>query len=155
MKKQTRRFCRIAFVLYLLLMLWLLFGQRLGAAGTGYDPEQLRQNMNLIPLKTISSYLRLIRRTSSSYLMRIAVVNLAGNVVMFVPLGFFLPCLWRKLRKFWKTMALSLMIVVAVELVQLLTLLGSLDVDDLILNLPGAALGYGLFRLAEKKIGQL
>lgn len=91
MKKQTQRLCQIAFSLYLLIMLWLLFGQRVGLDGSGSYLEQLRQNVNLIPLKTIDGYIRLIQRTTSPYLMRIALVNLAGNAVMFVPLGFFCP----------------------------------------------------------------
>ena len=152
MKKQTQRLCQIAFVLYLLIMLWLLFGQRIGLDGSGSYQEQLRQNLNLIPLKTIGGYLRLIQRTTSPYLMRIALANLAGNVVMFVPLGFFLPCLWEKLGKWWKSMLLTVGIIVAVELVLLVTLLGSCDIDDLILNVIGAFLGYGLFRVVQKRI---
>lgn len=46
-------------------------------------------------------------------------------------------------------------IIVAVELLQLFTLLGSCDIDDLILNMIGAFLGYGLFRMVQKRIGLL
>ena len=45
-------------------------------------------------------------------------------------------------------------IITAVELTQLFTLLGSCDIDDLILNVVGAAVGYGLFKCLTKKPAQ-
>ena len=41
------------------------------------------------------------------------------------------------------------LVITAVELAQLFTLLGSCDIDDLILNVLGAALGYGIHKLAK------
>ena len=70
---------------------------------------------------------------------------------MFVPLGIFLPGLWQKLRRFWKTLLLSALIVAAAEIVQMLTLLGSCDVDDLLLNLIGVMLGYGLWKVFSQR----
>lgn len=149
MEKRVKRALRAAFVLYVLLMLWLLFGQRLGTGGGRGYWEQLRDNVNLIPFFTIGQFIRTANFTSSPYLLRHAFINLAGNVVMFVPLGFFLPCFWRGLRPFWRGLLACAGCIAIVELVQLFTLLGSLDVDDLILNLAGAAVGHGLYRLAD------
>lgn len=56
--------------------------------------------------------------------------------------------LFSSLRKFWLT-ALSVIIVVAcIELAQLVLMVGTCDVDDLILNVLGASVGYGLYRLS-------
>ena len=41
-------------------------------------------------------------------------------------------------------------IITAVELIQLFTLVGSCDVDDLILNVIGSAIGYGFHKAANK-----
>lgn len=62
-----------------------------------------------------------------------------GNVLMFIPLGFLLPILWRWFR--WsRVLALSLASVLFIELLQ--PLIGrSFDVDDLILNFLGACIG--------------
>ena len=74
-------------------------------------------------------------------------MNLGGNVVLFVPLGLFLPVLWQKLDRFLPFFAFVTALITAVELIQLFTLLGSCDVDDLILNLLGATVGFLLRKL--------
>ena len=75
------------------------------------------------------------------------VYNIGGNILMFVPMGFFLRTLLPKCRSFWRCMGIVAVIMTAVELGQLFTLRGFCEVDDLILNLLGAALG---FRIAKK-----
>ena len=149
-RKQLRIILWIAFALYCACMLWLLFGQRLSAVSSRSYWEQLRNNYNLIPTYTISEYLSLLRHTDSPALVRHAWINLAGNVITFIPLGFFLPALWPCLRRFWRCLLCCAGIIVLIELVQLFTLLGSCDVDDLILNLPGCVLGFLLFSLLRK-----
>ena len=64
---------------------------------------------------------------------------------MFTPLGFFLPCIWDSLQKFRRCIFCVVGVIVLIELIQLFTLLGSCDIDDLILNVVGAAAGYWLF----------
>ena len=130
-------------------MLWLLFGQRLSNTVFENYGDQLRENYSLIPFHTISNYIRVLYKSSSAVLLRIVVINLVGNVVMLVPLGFFLPLNWQCFRGFWKCMGWIVLIIVGVELVQFVTLLGSLDVDDLILNAAGGAVGYGLWKAGQ------
>ena len=69
---------------------------------------------------------------------------------MFLPLGYFLPVIWPELRRLLRTLALSAFTVIAVEISQVLLLVGSCDIDDLILNLLGVALGYGFYRITQK-----
>ena len=138
MRKNRRSWAGIAFALYCLLMLWLLFGQRWG------------QNAGSLNLKfgdTLWRYIWVLKYSADGSQRIHAIVNLFGNVVMFVPLGLLTPCLWRKIRKFgWHLLAMTATIV-AIELLQLLTRLGTCDVDDLMLNLIGTAIGLGLFKL--------
>ena len=84
---------------------------------------------------------------------RAAAINLAGNVAAFIPAGLFLPGLWKRQRNFGIFVLTVLGAVSLIELAQLFTCLGSCDVDDLILNLAGAALGFGLFALPPVKRG--
>lgn len=84
------------------------------------------------------------------YLVRHALINLAGNIVMFIPLGFLLPCLWSRLRPFGRFLPAIVAIIVGIEPIQLFTLLGSYDIDDLLLNTIGSVIGFGLLRLADK-----
>ncbi len=134
----------ISFALYGALMLGLLFDRMGYEAGIPYM-DQLKYN--LIPLHTI----RLFWDALQTHTYRTAaVINLGGNVIMFIPLGFLLPRVFTGLNRFWNVFLSSGGIIVAVELVQLVTLLGTCDVDDLILNLAGTALGYGIHASISK-----
>lgn len=78
------------------------------------------------------------------------VINLAGNVVIFAPLGLLPPLLWKRCRHLWTALALSAGVSCLIEFLQLF--LGrSVDVDDVILNTLGGLLGYVLFCLIPKK----
>ena len=115
-----------------------------------FDRELSEPSINLEPLRTIRLFIRVLLYDPSDYNIRLAVVNLFGNIIMFIPLGYFLPRLWAGLQKWWRTWLMTLLIMTAVEITQLLTLRGTCDVDDLILNLLGAAMGYGIFRVLKK-----
>ena len=147
MEKERKRstgsiLLRILFLLYVAAMAWLLFGQRWGT--------ELYRSINWKPFVTMKLYWKLLQG-SNAYLVRHAFINLVGNVVMFVPLGFFQPYLIAGLRKWYKTMLTTTALILLVEVVQYVTLLGSCDVDDLILNLLGAWLGYILWRITRRK----
>ena len=90
----------------------------------------------------------------------VAFLNLAGNVIGFLPFGFFLPILSRRLRNGAVVTALGFGLSLLVESIQLVFKVGCFDVDDLILNTLGVLLGYlsfwicnGIRRMIyEKKI---
>lgn len=89
---------------------------------------------NLVPFRTISRYL------SWGLAGEVQVRNLAGNLVMLVPFGILLAVTtrWTLLRGLATVAALS----AAIELWQLAFATGrSVDVDDLILNTAGGAIG--------------
>ena len=100
-----------------------------------------------MPFETIRSQLRYARYSHSGNLVRYGVKNLIGNAFLFLPMGIFLPCIFKKLRRVYKTVPLIMGMVVLVELLQLATKRGFADIDDLILNTAGAAVGYFIFRL--------
>lgn len=144
MKKYLPIFIHLAFALYCAVMVWLLFGQRVGAELSGADH-------NFVPFRTITHFIAVAGHADSAYLVRFASINLAGNVAMFIPLGIFLPCLWPELRTFWRFLLAAGLCVAAIEAVQLLSGLGVCDIDDWILNMLGAGLGFALFRLMPTK----
>ncbi len=127
----------------------LLFGRAGDPLTQGYW-YQAERNLNLRPFETVQRYLRLLNGDYGWELWWHAAVNLAGNVVLFVPLGFLTPMLWQGFRPAWRCVLWCAAIIVAVELTQLVTLVGSCDVDDLILNLLGVLLGYGLYKFPAK-----
>ena len=148
--KRTRT-ATVFFVLYCAAMLWLLFCRSPGwIPGLDYE-EQLRANINLTPLYTIKNYLRVVlKRTNDDALLH-CIINLGGNVLLFVPAGVLLPKLRPKQRNFFRFIATCTGIMFFIEVLQLFTLLGSFDIDDLILNLAGMTLGFIGYHLFRKQ----
>ena len=154
MKQKRTAWAGAAFLVYGVVMLYLLFGQRMGQAPEGTYWMLLRANLNIKPLDTLWRFGWVLRNSSDPAAIRHAVVNLVGNVVMFVPLGLLTPCIWEKLRKFWVHFLYMVLIIVAVEVLQLVTLLGSCDVDDLLLNLVGTGIGFLAWKIADYLYGK-
>ena len=142
-KETPKKSAWLFFTLYMAVMVVLLF-LRVPREGHPY---------NLTPLATIRTCADLLRRSDPVALMhrRYAWVNLLGNVAVFVPLWIFLPHLFKSQRNvlmFLMTVSLSICLI---EGLQLLTRRGALDIDDLILNVPGACLGWLLWKLWNRK----
>lgn len=79
---------------------------------------------------------------------RLFVKNVLGNMLMFLPYGFFVS-LYLKNEKPWLTLALTFIASFSVELVQMV--IGRVfDIDDIILNLLGGYFGYLLYYWAFK-----
>lgn len=139
----------VCFAVYSAGMLWLLLVRSRHSASLSY-PEQLALYLNLRPFQTVCRYLRLLATHPGPYLRRHALANLAGNVVLFIPLGFFLPAVLSKLRAFWRTLLCTLLGIAAIEVLQLVLKVGCCDIDDLLLNTLGASAGYLLFYLLRR-----
>lgn len=71
------------------------------------------------------------------------------NVLLFVPLGFFLPVLWKRFRSFLWTALFGLGFSLSIEVLQLFTLRAT-DINDLMTNTLGTVLGWCLGRLLLK-----
>lgn len=81
-----------------------------------------------------------------------ALINVTGNVAMFIPSGIILPILYRKLDRFWKVVAAGALISLCIEILQLPLSTRTSDINDLILNTAGTAIGYGIYALAKSVI---
>lgn len=146
MENRRRDFYRFLFIIYCAGLFWVLF------ARNRYDPalpywEQVRAYLNLTPFHTIRLYLRLLLDPVRPVLTKLAVYNLLGNVLLFLPMGAFLPLLFPRLRGFFRTLPAAALVTIVVEILQVLLLAGSCDIDDVILNLLGTALGYPFYRI--------
>lgn len=153
MKKRNRKLLHalswLAFVIYLVIMVYFLFfSEQLGRT-----PSQ-NYHYNLEPFTEIKRYMHYIDTIGFWNV----VLNLVGNVVCFMPLGFVLPILSN--RK-WGLIRITLISILAsgcIELMQLVSKLGSCDVDDIIMNTCGGILGYisfcmcrGIYRIMTRK----
>ena len=129
-------------------MLWLLFIRWRNVEITDYF-AQLSGRVNLVPFSSVGSMLRNLWNHPYPSVWRQVIYNVGGNIVMFVPLGFFLRSLFPKCRKFLRCMGTVAVIMTLVELTQLLTLRGFCEIDDVMLNLLGAAIGWLMAKKAS------
>ena len=79
--------------------------------------------------------------------------NIVGNILMFIPFGFF-TSYYLKLDKKRIIFYLTLIVSVVIELIQL-KIGRAFDVDDIILNMIGSLIGYFMYRLMDRIFGDL
>nr|WP_197714781.1 VanZ family protein [Maliibacterium massiliense] len=138
-------FAFYCFALVQMLFLDAYYGRQIGpTAGWQF-------RLNLVPLRTIAGYVSALCRGSIN--IDIALTNLAGNLLAFLPMGVFLPLLLPALRRFLSLAGVCAATIVGVEVLQLALGCGSCDIDDFILNFIGALLGYALTRLPAVQHG--
>lgn len=113
-----------------------------GVNGFGIVQERVHKT-NLIPFKVLYETFILVKNGNINYL----IINFLGNIVLFVPFGFFIPLLWRTSGK--KTVLIGFCCSLFIEVCQLFLARGT-DVDDLILNTTGVLLGTLVFKLFQK-----
>ena len=101
--------------------------------------------VNLIPLVNILDY----------DIKREAAINILGNISMFMPTGFMMPILFKQLDCFWKVLLAGAGLSFVIEMIQLLFPGSVTDIDDLILNAAGVAIGYGIYKLVCRSRGKV
>ena len=142
-KARIRVVGRILFLVYLLaLVYFLFFAEEYGRRNF----FELDYRYNLVPFQEIRRFW--IYREKVGFLA--AFLNLAGNVIGFLPFGFIVPVMHKKMESFWKVSLLGFMFSLCVETIQLITKVGCFDVDDLMLNTLGAMIGCGAFLICNK-----
>lgn len=107
---------------------------------------------NIIPFKTIIQTLQYGITTT-------AIAQILGNILMSVPFGVFVMLFLRN-PKWWKMLLFALLLTVGIELLQMIIGLAinnmyrTVDIDDIILNVIGTYLGYGIYKILPLKIRQ-
>ncbi len=140
-KKMLRIILYTVFVIYCLIVINIVFMR--GVRDYYGVWEYIKNTSNLIPFKTIVNFIR----ASANGFKVLAFKNIVGNLVLFLPMGMLLPCVFRGLNRFWKVTLTILGIVLCVELLQGFLRVGIMDIDDLILNISGGMAGYGLIKI--------
>ncbi len=106
----------------------------------------LREFVNLRPFQSIYKVyiLGFLKGYVNAYYM---VLNLLGNICVFMPLAFFLPTFFRAQQRWYVFLPTVTLSVALVEALQFTFMVGSCDIDDLILNVSGAMLFYFLLKI--------
>lgn len=150
MKDTARSLFRLSFVLYLIALLYILYGSRIPKLDWPFDAYYERY-CSFIPFETITKFARRLFSEDREKAMK-AVVNLFGNLVLFAPMGIYMPCFCPKTRRFWKLLLTMIGMVVVVELAQFFFRFGMLDVDDILLNVTGAMAAYELLKIPQLEL---
>lgn len=127
----------VCFLAYLFVLFYMLFFAE--AFGRSGHVEEYRYNT------TLFQEIERFYRYGKSHSWDLFLINVVGNVVVFIPFGMFLPCLFPRCRNILLTMLFSLEFSLAVEITQLISRVGRFDVDDLLLNTIGGSVGCLLF----------
>ncbi len=132
-KNKVKKFSQgIVFVYYMI----LIFNMAVFARYHSID------SYNLIPFRTMID----IISNGGFYAI---VINIVGNLVVFMPLEYFLIELFN-VKRFWYNLALSFLMILMIEVLQFVCKVGVLDVDDLILCTSGMMLFYFIWAKVKR-----
>lgn len=145
--KTKRIFLWTAFALWCAFLLWLLIFRRLDTPSALTIVEYARGHFVWKPLSTVPHQIALAGAGDAH-----AMVNLAGNTLLFVPVGVLVPVLMPTMQKFWQFLLVFAAVILAVEFAQLILRVGVCEADDLLLNCVGGSAGYLLWRLFGRSI---
>ena len=128
----------------LVLVIWLLGGLWLTLQAAHPLPGQVVDD-NLVPFHTLRIYLD---NLGSGFWMR----NLFGNLGLLFPLGLLGPIALPALDRWWRPALVALCYSATIELIQLFITDRSADIDNVIVNVAGAMLGFAVFSLTLRRI---
>ena len=138
-RKRHKVFTIFLMIVYLaFLFYFLFFAEDMGRTA------DISYQYNLVPFQEIRRFLRMIQIPQ----WRMAgLLNLAGNIIAFMPFAAFSSVLIHPKERWYLITLLSFELSLCVEIIQLIAHLGCFDVDDLILNTLGGLLGYWVYRI--------
>lgn len=139
--KGTTLFHEIGVILLLLSILGI-FSQTINIYDMFHYVFTHKGSVNLIPFKEIIGYFN-----SDSFVY--SLINLVGNILIFSPIGFFPPLLWKQKIPLLSAALWGFTVSLFIESCQFFTY-RTTDIDDLILNTMGACLGYLGYYIVNK-----
>lgn len=134
---------KLLFIIYMCVLVYVVFF----AEAMGRTPQD-GYVYNLTPLKEIKRFMKYI--WDNDALGSVARLNIFGNIIAFIPFGIYLPYTSESKLGFISTFLYTFSLSLTIELVQLITKVGSCDVDDIILNTLGGVIGYILWYIYTK-----
>jgi len=146
MKKLIKIGLVISFTFYVFILTILLF---FGGRSNGWMAdltflEYMKYSSNFVPFKTISTYINAI--FSGNMNLDIPLKNLFGNLLMFLPMGIYLPYFIKRLKRISSFSVTFMIILLVIKITQSISRRGSFDIDDFILNTIGALIGFGVWK---------
>jgi len=132
----------------LFLFLWFLIQRTLEPFVLVLD--RTPEPPNLVPLRGLVLMLQRAIDVDHRFTWFIVAINILGNVLIFIPIGFLVSVLTPNRHKGWLAFLIGLAISLTIELIQLSFIIRVFDVDDLILNSSGAWLGFVIYLIVNQ-----
>lgn len=140
-QKLKKEITWILFILYIIFLLSTIVYTKLT---TGAIYPELNIKSNLVPFTSIIETITLLLTKTQGFYYIFDYLIL--DIILFIPLGLFLPILFPKTKKIKNFILICLTISIIKELFQLLLNVGMFNIDDIILNLSGAIISYTIFK---------
>lgn len=144
---QKKNTAKLFFAIYILIVIKVIVFkfpyEEMAAIAASWRRDVILEGLgtaNFTPFKTIKMYIDYAYKLNS-------VENLAGNVLVFVPFGFLFPLVAKEGEHFFVMLLNAFEFVLGIEVFQLFSAFGAFDVDDILLNCLGAALGFVVYRV--------
>jgi glycopeptide antibiotics resistance protein len=102
-----------------------------------FSPDEY--HLSLIPFERFKGNVNILKTI---------ITEMIPNIIIFIPLGIFIPIVFKKARKLYKTALIIFLVTFSIESFQYF--IGRLsDIDDIITNLLGGVIGFGIFRVSN------
>lgn len=105
--------------------------------------DYIERNVQMIPFRSIQELSRVIVDDTFSVNARVlSAINIIGNIFIMMPLGLLLPNVSERMKRPLYFLFFTIGCVLCIELLQLFGTVGTFDIDDIILNIVGALIGF-------------
>lgn len=153
MSKDTKKVWKFIFLIYILILIKLIIfkypWEELMEITQKWKKDVILEGLstaNFILGKSIRMYIRYFNK----FPFWNGFANLVGNLLVFIPYGILLPKAYPSCGKWWRVFYCAVGFVTGIELFQLFSAYGAFDVDDILLNVTGAMMGYIVFAAIRK-----
>lgn len=102
---------------------------------------------NFVPFQTIAIW---VANPDSGFWIR----QMAGNLLLLLPVGLLGPIAIPWMDRWWRILPVALLLSLGIEIAQLWIPARAADVDDLLLNVVGAALGYAILSVLRPNVAR-
>lgn len=150
MSKDNKKVWKFVFLIYILILIKLIVfkypWEHLMKITQTWEKGVILEGLstaNFVLGKSIRMYIRYFNK----FPFWNGFANLVGNILVFIPYGFLLPKVYPRCGKWWRVFYCTIGLVLGIELFQLFSAYGAFDVDDILLNVTGAMVGYLVFAL--------
>jgi len=153
-KKQVnwlKEFLYFLFIIYMLMVISVTLFPL--ALWIDFNWDQIKNGINLIPVVSIMKDISSIGTAydgDSMFMIGLIIRNVGGNILLFLPFGFFVPILFEKYKNMKRTVILGFFVSICIEFIQFFELLAggwgrTVDVDDVLCNVLGVCIGFLIF----------